>query len=66
MLEYTNSSSDLISLLLERRRANDHFSRVGLSVIPSYVSAEKAFLDKTSVDENGKSKMAPRDVIQIV
>lgn len=63
---YNNSSGDLIGLLLQQRKASDHFSRVGLSAIPRYVSAEKTFLDRASVDENGKFKMVPREVIQIV
>jgi hypothetical protein len=64
---YKNSDGDLIGLLLQRKKDNqNHFRRVGLSVIPRYVSSEREIMDETSVDENGHFKRVAKGVIQIV
>jgi hypothetical protein len=48
-----------IRALLQRKSDNgDQFRRVRLSAILRYVSAENAFIDRTSVDPN-KSKFRP-------
>jgi len=64
---YKNSSGDLVCLLLQQKKDNrDHFCRVGLSIIPRYVSARNEFMNETSVDENGEFKGVRKREIQIV
>jgi hypothetical protein len=72
---YKNSSGDLVGLLLqlvevERKKESsyhsNHFRRVGLTVIPRYVSAENAFMDKSRMDEDGHFIGLRKQVIQIV
>jgi hypothetical protein len=64
---YKNSDGDLIGLLLERKKDNgDHFRRVGLTVVPRYVSPENAFVHETSTDANGQFREVRKSVIQIV
>jgi hypothetical protein len=50
---YQNSSADLIGLLLQQENGKaGHFRRVGMTIIPCYVSAENAFVNET-LDKNG-------------
>jgi hypothetical protein len=69
---YNNSAGDLTGLLLElvegerRRDSSNHFRRVGLTIIPRYVSAENAFMDKPRMDENGHFIGLRKQGIQIV
>lgn len=72
---YKNDSGDLIGLLLQQKSNNSpHFQRVGLSIIPRYISSEKEIMSEAWVDENGNfksleeeaiAKIVEKDVIQI-
>jgi hypothetical protein len=63
---YQNSSADLIGLLLQQENGKaGHFRRVGMTIIPCYVSAENAFVNET-LDKNGHFKRFRPGVIQIL
>ena len=64
---YKNGSGDLNCLLLQQ--VSDHppqFRRVGLSIIPRYVSSENEIVRERQVDENGNFRGVEREVIQII
>lgn len=63
---YKRPNGDLVSLLLQKKDNHNHFQRVGLSVIPRYVSLEREIMEETSVDENGHFKRVGKEVIKIV
>lgn len=64
---FKDDSGDLIGLLLQQKSKHPpQFQRVGLSIIPRYVSSEQEIMSETSVDENGEFKSVGKGVIQIV
>ncbi len=66
VLAYKNSSVDLIGLLLQQENSKaGHFRRVGMTIIPCYVSAENGFANET-LDKNSHFKRFRLGIIQIV
>lgn len=62
----TNDDGDLFGLLLQRKKENPGlFRRVGLTIVPRYVSRSRS-RKESSVDGKGNFKSVKKEVVRIV